>query len=73
MYVTDALKAITENTTHFLIPGVGAADYGTSLRMRYADLLDPTPKEPEAPEDTRSAKEIAADMWTRIRGKKQEQ
>lgn len=82
MYITDALQMITENTTHYLVPGVDhAIDYGKSLRMRFSDLLDQlegkekqiAQAEPE-PEDDRSSQEIASDIWQRIRGgPKQEQ
>ena len=56
---------------------MGAADYGTSIRKRYAELADLVDKPEEQakaePEDTRSAKEIATDIWTRIRGQKNQE
>ena len=65
VYVTDALKAIAENTTHFA--GLdGIVDYGTSLSMRWIDALEPQ-KEEAVEEDDRSCTEIVDDMWERIR------
>lgn len=64
VYVTDALKAIAENTTHFA--GLdGIVDYGTSLSMRWIDALEPQQQEVE--EDDRSCTEIVDDIWERIR------
>lgn len=72
VYITDALQAICENTTHF----VGAKemfDYGTSLKKRWAEMVeeargDKKPKKKKAEDDTRSAQEIAQDMWAKIKG-----
>ena len=65
VYVTDALKAIAENTTHFA--GLdGIVDYGTSLSMRWIDALEPQ-KEEAVEEDDRSCTEIVDDIWERIR------
>ena len=63
--MTDALKAIAENTTHFA--GLdGIVDYGTSLSMRWIDALEPQ-KEEAVEEDDRSCTEIVDDIWERIR------
>lgn len=71
-YITDALKIIAENTSHFLLPGHGAIDYGSTLSKRWIELESPEEKEkltkPSAEEDTRSCTEFAADVWKRIRG-----
>lgn len=37
IYVTDALKAITENTAHALISD------GVGMSVRYADIINPKP------------------------------
>lgn len=64
IYVTDALMAIADNTSHFL--GVnGMVDYGRTMSQRWIEVLNPPP---EKPEDNRPSDEIAADIWTRIRG-----
>jgi hypothetical protein len=65
IYVTDALMAIAENTTH-LVGNEGVVDYGRTLNTRWYDLIN-SPKEKE-PEDNRPSEEIAADIWERIRG-----
>ena len=65
VYITDALKAAVENTTHFIVPGHGAVDYGASMRSRWADIIKPP--EPERPEDPRSCEEIAADIFKRAK------
>ena len=68
VYITDALKAIAENTSHYLIPGIGVVDHGTVLTARWTDATKQTEKEEEEPEEDRSCGEIAHDMWQRIRG-----
>ena len=63
-YVTDALKIIAENTTHYQ----GAEemfDYGSTLNARWIDVLEPQKEEPT---DDRSCEEIVDDIWERIRG-----
>lgn len=67
VYVTDALMAIAENTTH-LVGVQGVVDYGRSIKQRWIDLLNPQPVEEEKPEDNRPSEEIASDIWERIRG-----
>ena len=57
-YVTDALKALTENTTHRLIPGVGEVSYGSYMPTRWL-------KEAQEPEDTRTGDEIAEEIIRR--------
>ena len=56
-YISDALKCIAENTMHFA--------GGSSMTKRWVDVVET--KEPE-PEDPRPCKEIAADIFKRIRG-----
>lgn len=46
IYITDALKAITDNTVRMY--------GGVSLKMRYADMIDTTPQK----EETRTAEEV---------------
>lgn len=63
VYVTDALKAIADNTTHYL----GAnemIDYGSSLSLRWIDALEP---QKEAEEDNRTCEEIVHGIWDRMR------
>ena len=65
-YITDALMAIAENTTH--IQGHdGVVEYGKTITKRWLEMLEP-PKEDDTPEDNRPSEEIARDMWERIRG-----
>ncbi len=66
IYVTDALMAIAENTTH-LIGVEGVVDYGKTLNTRWYELIN-APKVKEEPEDNRPSEDIAADIWERIRG-----
>lgn len=62
IYITDALKAIAENTTHY--QGAGEMfDYGSSLTARWIDVLEPQIIE----EDNRSCEEIVHDIWDRIK------
>lgn len=66
IYVTEALKAIAENTTHFL--GMdGIVDHGKTLSKSWYDIVTAKPKE-EKPEDNRSCEEITADIFKGIRG-----
>lgn len=63
VYVTDVLKAIAENTTHYL-GADGLFDYGTSINLRWIDALKPQKEEPI---DDRPCTEIVHDIWERIR------
>lgn len=65
IYVTDALMAIADNTTHFL-GAQGVVDFGKNMTKRWIEIFDPPPK--EEPVDNRPSEEIASDMWRRIRG-----
>lgn len=64
VYVTDALMAIADNTTH-LVGHTGVVDYGRTIKTRWIELLE---AKPEPPEDNRPSEEIASDIWERIRG-----
>lgn len=64
VYVTDALMAIADNTTH-LVGMEGVVDYGKTMTNRWLEILNPPP---EKPEDNRPSEEIASDIWDRIRG-----
>lgn len=66
IYVTDALMAIAENTTH-LLGMQGVVDYGKKFNQRWIELSTSAPKK-EEPEDNRPSEEIAEDIWKRIRG-----
>lgn len=64
IYITDALKVIAENTTHFA--GVDEfIDYGSTMSMRWADVLEPQKEEVV---DDRPCADIAHEIWERIRG-----
>lgn len=64
VYITDALMAIAENTSH--VQGrEGIIEYGRVIKSRWIDLLEPPS---EIPEDNRPSEDIARDMWSRIRG-----
>lgn len=54
IYVTDALKAITENTVKMY--------GGSSLKLRYADLLENSNKQ----EETRTAEDIISNIKNKI-------
>ena len=54
VYVTDALKAITENTAKMY--------GGYSLKTRYADLLENSNKQ----EETRTAEDIISNIKNKI-------
>ena len=64
VYITDVLKAIAENTTHYQ----GAEemfDYGSSISMRWIDVIEPQEEVKET--DDRSCTDIVDDIWERIR------
>ena len=66
IYITDALKAIADNTTHY--QGTeGMFDYGSSMSMRWIDVLEPHEEVKE--KDDRSCNEIVHDIWERIHGR----
>lgn len=65
IYISDALMAIAENTTH-LVGNQGVVDYGKTIKTRWIELTDKPPK--EEPEDNRPSEDIAVDIWERIRG-----
>ena len=63
--MTDALKAIADNTTHYV--GMdGMVDYGSSLSTRWIDVLEPQEQEEV---DDRSCEEIVHGIWERINGR----
>ena len=62
VYVTDALKAIAENTTHYL-GATEMIDYGSSLSMRWIELFEPHEEEVV----DRPCEEIVHGIWERIR------
>lgn len=65
IYVTDALQAISENTTH-LCGLNGVVDFGKSMTARWYDTIEPPQQEPT---DDRTCNEIVADIWAKIQGK----
>lgn len=62
IYVTDALRAIANNSAQ---AAVEQRSY-TSLTKRWAEIIEPQEEPQEIEEDTRSCEEIAADIWKRI-------
>lgn len=56
-YVTDALKAITENTMRRLVPGVGAVEYGSYIQKRWYNQ--------EEPKEEKTGDEIAEEIIRR--------
>lgn len=69
MYVTDALKAIAENSARYIVRGVSEPiEFGATMRSRWADLGEEPVKKKDEPEDNRTCAEIAGDIWSRIRG-----
>ena len=72
-YVTDALKAIAENGTRYVVPGVGLVEQGMAMSRRWLDLLEGKPEEKDVLEyvTEESCVEFATSMWDRIRGSKE--
>ena len=72
IYVTDALQAIAENTTH-LVGIDGVVDYGKALTIRWIEAIESKPQQGvEEIEDNRSCDEIVNDMWERMTRKRGE-
>lgn len=62
--MTDSLKVIAENTTHFM--GVeGMFDYGTTMTERWYDQYADLGAD-EIHEDTRSCLEVVDDIWSNM-------
>ena len=57
-YVTEALRILTKNTTHFVVQGYGAVNYGDYIQRPW---FEPE-KRTKPKEDTRTADEIALDV-----------
>lgn len=69
MYVTDALKAIAENSGRYIFRGLTEPiEYGASMGARWIDIGKEPVRKKEEPEDNRTCAEIAGDIWSRIRG-----
>ena len=60
MYVTDCLRILTENTTHYVIAGYGNVDYGAHIKERWAEM-----RKKVEPKEEKSGDEIAADIIAR--------
>ena len=60
-YVTEALRILTENTTHHVLPGYGNVGYGGYLKSSWAELRRPR-REKEEPENGDA---IALDLMRR--------
>ena len=69
IYLTDAVKILSENTTHHI--GIsGAADIGTQLSERYYDVVNPVlnsikEDKKQEQEEPQSAEQFAANMMKR--------
>jgi len=61
-YITECLRILTENTTHFIIPGYGDITYGTYMKKSWYEAKKKPEKEKQ---DKRSVQEIAADIMSR--------
>jgi len=61
-YVTECLRILTENTTHFVVPGYGDVSYGTYMKQSW---YEPKKKTAHTKKDKRSVQEIAADIMSR--------
>ena len=71
VYVTDCLKAISENGTH-LVGANGVVDYGSKMNARWYDLAFPLKEvEEEKQEDTRTCEEIVDSVWSGMNKRKQ--
>lgn len=63
-YLTDGIKAISENTATYLLPGVEEpVKYGLFLTERWHNIIHPGEKKPQEPE--KAGDEIAADVIKR--------
>jgi hypothetical protein len=61
VYITDALKAIAENTGKFVKDGV-------VMRRRYADIVNKVPEQEETPEQQNErAKKIISNIKAKLR------
>ena len=63
VYITDCLKAISENGTH-LVGMNGVVDYGSKMNARWYDLVYPEKQPEEEKEDTRTCEEIVDSVWS---------
>ena len=62
-YLTEALRILTENTTHYLIPGVGNVNYGGYLKTPWIEAQKKSrEKKTEEPAD---GDQIAIDLMRR--------
>ena len=66
IYLTDALKVISENTTYQVSLG-GAVEIGSKMNTRWADVLKPQSEKPkkEVKVDNRTCEEITDGIWER--------
>lgn len=65
IYVTDALRAIANNSAQ---PALKEQSY-ISLKSRWIEVITAEKETQSVEDDPRSCEEIAADIWTRIRKK----
>ena len=66
-YLTDALKAIAENTANYMGFN-GMVTCGAQMKSRFYDLLHMESKKETVtvPDDSRTAEQIARDMFKRV-------
>ena len=63
-YVTEALRLLTENTTHFVVPGYGEVSYGNYIQRPWFDVA--AKSRSSRKEDNRTGDEVAAEVIRRI-------
>ena len=64
IYLTDTLKVLVENGTHYLT-AKGFVDYGKTINRRWFEIMNP-PEEVE--EDNRTISEVVDAIWSKIEG-----
>lgn len=66
IYITDALKAISENTT-YKVGIAGVAEVGSKMNARWHEVMNPKEEKPkkEVKVDNRTCEEVVDDIWER--------
>lgn len=67
-YITEALRILTENSSNYLVPGVGEVKFGSYMKATWIQLAKESEEASRKPQedDTRTGDEIAADVITRL-------
>ena len=69
IYVTDSLQSIVENTALRFPFNAEPFKYGQEMSARWLEMVEPKPRKREEPkEDNRTCAEVAAEIWSRMRG-----